>query len=171
MRLFNFSPQRREHPQFQLKSGGAEIRRSCNFSEPLKRRSHVPGLKEAGLLPGTPSSVIIHPSVDFFVRDASEADLQSLHYESLLSSGQIKLVLGEKHPVFIVLWKEAVDIWSCRFQHAKILSKNSGNYACLVLIPEWSHLSLIHCYTKTFRVNSANLWKFKEGNFFFFFFK
>lgn len=131
----------------------------------------MPGLKEAGLLPGTPSSVIIHPSVDFFVRDASEADLQSLHYESLLSSGQIKLVLGEKHPVFIVLWKEAVDIWSCRFQHAKILSKNSGNYACLVLIPEWSHLSLIHCYTKTFRVNSANLWKFKEGNFFFFFFQ
>lgn len=126
MSLFNFSPQRREHPQFQLKSGGAATSQNLWKGGPM-----WPGLKEADLLLSTPNSVIIHPSVDFFVRDASEADSQSLHYHSLLSSGQIKLVLGEKHPVFIVLWKEAVDIWSRWFQHAKILSKNSGNYACL----------------------------------------
>ena len=38
-----------------------------------------------------------------------------------------------------------------------------------MLIPAWSRLFLTHRYTKTFRVSSANLWKFKEGRTRFFF--
>lgn len=50
----------------------------------------------------------------------------------------------------------------------QLFSRNSGNHARLALIPEWSHLFLIPCQTETFRVNCANLHKFKEGGTVFF---
>ena len=47
-------------------------------------------------------SVTIHPLLHSFVRDAGEAGSRPFRYHSVLSSGQIKLVLGAKHPGFIV---------------------------------------------------------------------
>lgn len=104
-----------------------------------------PGLKDADLSPVFSSILLCISS------RGMRAELT--HPHSSLSSGQIKLLLAAKPPLFIVLWKETVDIWSQWFQLSKPLSKNSGNCAFLVWIPAWSHLFCICCCTKTFRVN------------------
>lgn len=119
-----------------------------------------PGLEEAGLLLSPVFSSIL-------LWISSRGMLAKLtHPHSLLSSGQIKLLLAAKPPLFIVLWKETVDIWSQWFQVSKPLSKNSGNCACLVWIPAWSHLFFIYCYTKTFRVNLQILGSLKRAELF-----
>lgn len=83
-------------------------------------------------------------------------------FNSLLSSGQIKLVLDERHLVFTNLWIETVDSQSHRFQNGKTsFQKLRISYLSCADSKVESSL-IIHCYTKTFRVNSEKLQKFKR---------
>lgn len=108
----------------EVKAPGIAVKpgRSCHFYK-LRKWSLRWGSKswvfsELSLLlsPRTaPSSVLLVASWWILVK------MTHIHstFNSFLSSGQIKLVLDERHPMFTDLWKEAVDSRTHRFQNGK----------------------------------------------------